>query len=1011
MQKIWCALIVGLVSLHMWAQPTFPINGVQDKRPEIFALTKGVLHLAGGKSIPSGTLVMEKGRITALGADNEVTIPAGAVVYPLNGKHVYPSFIDLYSNYGMPEPVQKKVIPGTLAPRVSEKQGAFGWNEAIRPEVHAEDLFEPNYSEAATWRKLGFGAVVSHQQDGIVRGTGALTLLGDGTANEMVAIPSVAAYYSFHKGTSQQAYPSSLMGAISLIRQTYYDAQWYAVAQSMERTGFDASLTHMQKLRNLPVVFAVRDNLTALRALEISKEFNHPFVIKGGGDEYQKLEAFVRRKAPLLLPLYFPDPIDVSDPYSALHVPLSKMMHWERAPANAAVLARAGLAFAFTMDGLKEKSKLWEQLRKVHEYGLPDSTLLHALTLAPAKFMGIDKDFGSLAVGKVANLFITTDPILHPHVTVLENWVAGKRYVVEDHPVQDRRGRYALYVGTDTFSMTVGGKYLSPEVEVIASDSTTWKATLHWQKDLVQLALSPKDSNNNYWRLSGTMGEAWTGDGSSAAGELVTWKATQIKAFVDTTTPLISKLPDFGPIPHPFVGYGWREKPAADKILFTNATVWTGEAEGTLTHTDVLIGNGIIESIGKDLPVGDARVIDASGKYLTAGIIDEHSHIAISRGVNEGTQAVTAEVSIGDVVNSEDINLYRQLSGGVTAAQLLHGSANPVGGQSAIIKFKWGALPEDMKMAFAPPFIKFALGENVKQSNWGDHHDERFPQTRMGVEQIFYDAFHRAAAYLAAWESYNQLSKKEKELAIPPRRDLELDALGEILLKERFISCHSYVQSEVNMLMKVADSFGFTLNTFTHILEGYKVADKMAEHGAGASTFSDWWAYKYEVIDAIPYNAALLSRMGVITAINSDDAEMGRRLNQEAAKAMKYGGLSEEEAWRLVTINPARLLQIDHRVGSIRKGKDADVVLWNDNPLSVYAQPIQTYVDGQLLYDRAQDEAQRLWIATERNRLVQKMLTAKKKGARMKQPEHKEPKLYHCDDWENELDHYETEAP
>ncbi len=1012
MQKIWWTLLLSCYSVVVLAQPTFPVNGVQDKRPERFALANGTLHLPAGEVLSGGTIVMEKGRLTAIGVDGEVEIPEGTVVYDLAGKHVYPSFIDLYHSYGMPDVAHTKLPPRTLPPRISEKRGAFGWNEAIRPEVAAADHFEPDEKAAKAMRALGFGAVVTHQPDGIIRGTGALTLLGAGSANEMLAMPQVAAYYSFHKGSSQQAYPASLMGAMALIRQTYYDAQWYDKAKALDGTGYDATLEHMQQLLDLPVIFSVRDNLTALRAMQISKEFNHPFLLKGGGDEYQKLDAFAELGVPLLLPLTFPKPYDVTDPYAARHVPLSDMMHWERAPANAAMLAEAGVPFAFTLDGLDKKKQFWQQLRKVHQYGLADSLILKALTLAPASFLGIDKDYGSLEEGKVANLFVTAAPILSPHVEVLEHWVAGKRYLHTDYPRYDRRGQYQLIVAADTFQLEVTGTYAKPKAKLQLRDSVAWKAHIAGQGDLVQLRLSPKDSTNNYWRLSGkATAKEWTGDGIAPDGGQISWRAVQTAAFVDTSDQDSVALPSFGPVPRPFVGYGWRSAPKAQKVLFTNATVWTSEAEGILPETDVLINQGVIEAIGNDLEAGDALVIDATGKHLTAGIIDEHSHIAISRGVNEGTQSVTAEVSIGDVVNSEDINLFRQLAGGVTAAQLLHGSANPIGGQSAIIKFRWGALPEDMKMDFAPPFIKFALGENVKQSNWGDHHDERFPQTRMGVEQVFYDAFHRAEAYLDEWETFNQLSRKEKELAIPPRRDLELEALSEILLEERFISCHSYVQSEVNMLMKVADSFDFTLNTFTHILEGYKVADKMKAHGAGASTFSDWWAYKYEVIDAIPYNAALLARMGVVTAINSDDAEMGRRLNQEAAKAMKYGGLSEEEAWELVTINPARLLQIDHKVGSIKRGKDADIVLWDDNPLSVYAKPLQTYVDGRLLYDHSQLAAQKAWIAKERQRLIQKMLQAKEKGAATIMPSKQEHKLYHCDDWENELEDFTTTAP
>ncbi len=404
----------------------------------------------------------------------------------------------------------------------------------------------------------------------------------------------------------------------------------------------------------------------------------------------------------------------------------------------------------------------------------------------------------------------------------------------------------------------------------------------------------------------------------------------------------------------------------------------------------MLIENGKIARVGKNLPTAGARVIDATGKHLTSGVIDEHSHIAISRGVNEGTQASTAEVRIGDVVDATDINIYRQLAGGVTVSQLLHGSANPIGGQSAIVKLRWGATPEEMKFAAAPPFIKFALGENVKQSNWGDDQRYRYPQTRMGVEQVFESYFTRA-------REYGDLVKSGK----PFRRDLELEALLEILNNERFITCHSYQQGEINMLMQLADRMGFRVNTFTHILEGYKVADKMAEHGAGGSTFADWWAYKFEVIEAIPYNGALMHEQGVLVAFNSDDDEMARRLNQEAAKAVLFGGVSEEEAWKFVTLNPAKLMHVEDRVGSIRTGKDADLVLWSANPLSVYARADYTFVDGREYYSRTADEQARLALETERNALIQKSLAEKMGGAKTQKPENNgNGRIHrHCDDF------------
>jgi imidazolonepropionase-like amidohydrolase len=324
-----------------------------------------------------------------------------------------------------------------------------------------------------------------------------------------------------------------------------------------------------------------------------------------------------------------------------------------------------------------------------------------------------------------------------------------------------------------------------------------------------------------------------------------------------------------------------------------------------------------------------------------------------------------------------------------------------------LIKLRWGQSAEKMKIENSDGFIKFALGENVKRSNFGNKFNKRFPQTRMGVEQVYYDAFNRALEYEVDLTKHminaGATKKKDKGKLVAPRRDLEMDVLAQILNDKRFISCHSYQQGEINMLMHVADSFGFRINTFTHILEGYKVADKMKEHGAGGSTFSDWWAYKYEVNDAIPYNGAIMHEQGVVTAYNSDDAEMGRRLNQEAAKAVKYGGVSEEEALKFVTLNPAKLLHLDDRMGSITVGKDADLVLWTDNPLSIYAKASKTMIDGIVYYDAERDLVLREAIRKERARLVAKSMTAKQNGAPVQKVKPKEDKLYHCDTVTNEI--------
>ncbi|MBC7902242.1 MAG: amidohydrolase family protein, partial [Gemmatimonadaceae bacterium] len=352
----------------------------------------------------------------------------------------------------------------------------------------------------------------------------------------------------------------------------------------------------------------------------------------------------------------------------------------------------------------------------------------------------------------------------------------------------------------------------------------------------------------------------------------------------------------------------------------------------------------------------------------------------------EGAQSVTSEVRIADNLNPDDINIYRPLSGGVTTSHILHGSANTIGGQTQLIKLRWGVNDEDLKFKNWDPFIKFALGENVKRTT-ATQGNNRFPDTRMGVEEVLVDAFQRATDYQNAIKKATEAGKGKKGTAASPwntvRKDLELEALSMIMNSKMFITCHSYIQSEITATLRVAEKFGFKVNTFTHILEGYKVADKMKTHGATASTFSDWWAYKVEVQDAIPQNAAIMQRVGMNVCINSDDAEMARRLNQEAAKSVKYAGMSEEDALKMVTINPAIALHISDRVGSIKTGKDADLVLWSAHPLSIYAMAEKTIVDGVVEFDREADKETRKKISVERNRLVQKMLGEKRTGAPM----------------------------
>jgi imidazolonepropionase-like amidohydrolase len=428
---------------------------------------------------------------------------------------------------------------------------------------------------------------------------------------------------------------------------------------------------------------------------------------------------------------------------------------------------------------------------------------------------------------------------------------------------------------------------------------------------------------------------------------------------------------------------GWKNaQPAQPEVLVVrHATIWTSGPQGKLEDADLLIRKGKIAAVGAHLaaPAG-AVEIDATGKHVSPGIFDPHSHSDIVGNVNEGSNIVTAEVRIEDVVNAESVAIYRELAGGVTTVNLLHGSANAIGGQNAVVKLRWGAAPEDMFFG-APQGIKFALGENPKQSNWGGGEEvpKRYPQTRQGVEQILRETFLAARDYQRRWDEYRKDPRADR---VPPRRDLQLEAVAEILDGKRLVHSHSYRADEILMLLRLAEEFGFRVATLQHVLEGYKIADEIAAHGAGGSTFSDWWAYKDEAADAIPWNGAVMWQRGVVTTFNSDSNELARRLNLEAAKAVRYGNVPEVEALKFVTINSAKQFHVDGRIGSLEPGKDADFVIWSGSPLSTYSLAEQTWIDGRKYFDRADDLKHREEMARERAALIAKVKAESKRDAR-----------------------------
>lgn len=968
-------------------------NDPANERTELYALTNATIFVDYQTRIEKASLIILKGKVEAVG--NGLAIPTDAKVINCEGLFIYPSFIDLHSNYGLPAPALGS--PGYYGESNynSENTSVHAWNDAIRSEWNAVEHFKPDTNANKGLLAAGFGAVLAHRSDGICRGTGTLVHLANAPAHEAMIKARASAHYSFDKGSSKQSYPSSLMGAIALLRQTYLDANWYS---KNAQTGLNLGLAAWNELQSLPQFFDADNKKNAIRADRLGDEFYKQYIITGSGSEYQNLEDIKATNAVFLLPLNFPKPYDIEDPLGSYYVDLTQLKHWEMAPANPFLMAQANVPFCLTSDGLENKADFLVNLRKAVNYGLDSKQALKALTQTPATLMGVSNLLGNLKKGALANLILTSHELFDEKCVIHENWSAGKRHVLQNAFVADQRGNFKLKIGqSETFDLAIKGEKaqnlsfeLKQDTLVIPLNAQIQQNTIFLNFNRIKKAEdknAPEVCRLNGWYDANK--KTWKGNGFLENGYPVSWEATFVSSYTsppDTAQKPKIEKPEWGKMCYPFAAYGFEEKPKLQTVLIKNATVWTNEAEGVLKNTDVLLENGKIAKIGSNLsaPSG-ALTVNAEGKHLTSGIIDEHSHIAIDGGVNEYIYSSSAESRISDVVNNEDIDIYRHLAGGVVAIQQLHGSANPIGGQSSIIKLKWGESVENMRLRTALPRIKFALGENVKNSNSGNY--VRYPQTRMGVEQVYEDAFTRALEY--------EKAKKANPLGI--RMDLQLEAMLMIIKGEMLISCHSYVQSEINMLMKLTERFGFKVNTFTHILEGYKVADIMAKHGAGGSSFSDWWSYKFEVKDAIPYNPVLMMREGVTVAINSDDAEMARRLNQEAAKSVKYGNMSEEDALKMITLNPAKLLKIDQQMGSIKVGKSADVVLWTDHPLSVYSRPAQTYIEGICYFDIERDIKLRQSLDKERQRLIIKTIASKKSGDATQPFIFSQKNYWHCD--------------
>lgn len=978
-----------------------PIQDIRTVTPQTHVFIHATIWKTPEERITDGTLVIRNGRVDAVGQD--IPIPKDGILHDLQGKFITPGFIDLFG-------------AGLLNKETFKDDKPSYWNEKVRPERDVTEPLKLNEDHVKTLREAGFIAAVVIPPVNIFRGHGALVYLGDKDFPERLLRPRVAQVITakFEPPMDFQrrrppTYPTSLMGTFALIRQVFLDTSWYRNAWLVYTKYPDnprPQVSHALEalipaiLGHESVIFVTDDEWNFLRAARIAQEFRLRAILRTDGQEYQRIDLIRATGFPAIIPLAFPKAPDVSDPDRARRVKLSDLMHWELAPSNPSKVHEAGIPFALTADGVKSPTDVHQNLRKAIRRGLNPAAALRALTMTPARLLGVSDFLGDLQPGKSASFIISNKDLLEDDGKILEIWISGHRYVISPEPKTDPRGSWKVRILTSKDTsierlFRIEGALPKLTLEVSTSKvpalETSSEKTEQQQKtkqsfpiqySLGQLSfVLPGEilERSGRLRFSGVaFDNELYGTGELEDGTFVTWsgKRTETTEKTKETKKETEKEPEqiIASLKYPFGAFG-RSHPIPEQppsVFIRNATLWTLGPIGKLDPGDLLVVRGKIKAVGPHLtPPQDALIIDGSGLHITPGLIDAHSHTAITGGVNEFGQTISAEVRIEDALDPEDNNIYRQLAGGLTMAHLLHGSANPIGGVNQVIKLRWGASDLGLKYDLAPPTIKFALGENPKQSNW-DTEVIRYPQTRMGVEAIIRDRFQNARDYQRVWEEY--LHDPHRDRRIPPRKDLELETLARVLNKEIFIHAHSYRQDEILALARLAKEFGISIACFQHVLEGYKVAPEIARYGAGASTFSDWWAYKFEVYDAIPYNGALMWRQGVVVSFNSDDDDLARRLNLEAAKAVKYGGVPEDEALKFVTLNPAKQLKVDAFVGSLEVGKDADFVIWNGHPLDTRSIVLQTWIEGRKYFDRKEDLAMREEQKRLRAALIQKIL-------------------------------------
>ena len=970
-------LLTGGVEAQQ-ATRTEPVTGIRDNGTGFHALVGARVVTAPGQVLDGATIVIRNGLIQRVGRNMQP--PAGARVWDLDGLTIYPGFIDAHADLGM------DAVPegGDVGPT--------HWNPQVRAWFSTTMNLQDDADRRAARRSQGFGTALGVPKQGIFRGTASVVNLGDTGVRDRVLRPDLAQAMGFQRSFQLGgAYPNSPMGTIALMKQTFMDADWYVRAWgAYEASGraflppeTSAALAALEDAvrGDQPIVFETGSEEEYLRAHKLAAEYGVDAWYRGSGQEYRILDVLRGRTDPLIIPLSFPDAPNVNDPESALNASLADLRDWYLAPTSPAQLAGAGVRFAITSDGLSSLNEFLPNLRIAVARGLSTVDALAALTTTPAEWLGLENTHGTIQEGKVANLVVSEGDLFTEEATVRDVWVHGQAYGVTRSPQIDPRGTWRI-ASDDEWGFEAALRLEGPlnrlrgSIDITGPDGASINlasAEVVAETGRGSVRFDGEDLGYEGGALlaGSVRGEEFYGWTSLPNGANPSFRGSRTEAYEGATRGTVAmNVPEIDlPFIRPMMEFGRSaipEQPAA--VVVRNATVWSQGPLGQMENADLLVQAGKVVAVGPDLdaPRG-AMEIDATGKHVTPGLIDPHIHAGVS-AVNESGFAIVPEVRMGDVVTHNNIWMYRQLAGGLTTAHIKHGSANPIGGENVFVKLRWGSLPEDLKLEGAPRTVKFALGENPKRR------EGRYPDTRMGTQEIIRDHFLAARDYEREWQRWEASGE-----GIPPRRDLRMEAILDILNQELLISSQGYRADEFLALVRLAEEFGFRVQTLQHGIEAYKIAPELAASGVAAVVWSDWGGFKMEAYDASVYNARILIEAGVVTSLHSDNNEISSRMNWEAGKLLRTG-LTHEQALSTVTNQAAKAVAIDARVGSLEVDKDADFVIWSGNPLSQFTRAEQTWVDGRRYFSLEEDAAMREQIDRERTQLIQAILSISGNG-------------------------------